>query len=124
MFGEDNTAHGMGGRFQPGWYLCRYVLGHLLTAFDLFEEKRVRYQCQNLLQVARRLLGKIVTARKSRYPTMQFSYIPNFYFYDCASNFPDPIHTKHKSSVDTLARVCALAKCSFVSNATIVEDFG
>nr|XP_029715884.1 uncharacterized protein LOC115259447 [Aedes albopictus] len=37
----------------------RYVLGHLLTAFDLFEEKRVRYQCQNLLQVARRLLGKI-----------------------------------------------------------------
>lgn len=37
----------------------RYVLGHLLTAFDLYEEKRVRYQCQNLLQVARRLLGKI-----------------------------------------------------------------
>ncbi|XP_055641018.1 cGMP-dependent 3',5'-cyclic phosphodiesterase-like isoform X2 [Toxorhynchites rutilus septentrionalis] len=37
----------------------RYVLGHLLTAFELFEEKRVRYQCQNLLQVARRLLGKI-----------------------------------------------------------------
>uniref|UniRef100_A0A1Q3FUB5 Phosphodiesterase n=2 Tax=Culex tarsalis TaxID=7177 RepID=A0A1Q3FUB5_CULTA len=37
----------------------RYVLGHLLTAFELFEEKRVRYQCQNLLQVARRLLGNI-----------------------------------------------------------------
>lgn len=39
--------------------LNRYILGHLLTAFDLFEEKRVRNQCQNLLQVARRLLGKI-----------------------------------------------------------------
>lgn len=37
----------------------RYVLGHLLTAFELFEEKRVRGQCQNLLKVARRLLGKI-----------------------------------------------------------------
>lgn len=36
-----------------------YVLGHLLTAFELYEEKRVRYQCQNLLQVARRLLSKI-----------------------------------------------------------------
>uniref|UniRef100_A0A182LX77 Uncharacterized protein n=1 Tax=Anopheles culicifacies TaxID=139723 RepID=A0A182LX77_9DIPT len=38
----------------------RYVLGHLVTAFELYEEKRVRDQCQNLLQVARRLLGKIV----------------------------------------------------------------
>ncbi|XP_058120991.1 cGMP-dependent 3',5'-cyclic phosphodiesterase-like [Anopheles ziemanni] len=37
----------------------RYVLGHLVTAFELYEEKRVRDQCQNLLQVARRLLGKI-----------------------------------------------------------------
>ncbi|XP_059616189.1 cGMP-dependent 3',5'-cyclic phosphodiesterase-like isoform X2 [Phlebotomus argentipes] len=37
----------------------RYTLGHLLTAFELFEEKRVRDQCQNLLRVARRLLGKI-----------------------------------------------------------------
>lgn len=36
-----------------------YVLGHLLTAFELYEEKRVRFQCQNLLQVARRLLSKI-----------------------------------------------------------------
>ena len=39
--------------------ICRYVLGHLVTAFELYEEKRVRDQCQNLLQVARRLLGKI-----------------------------------------------------------------
>lgn len=31
----------------------------MLTAFELFEEKRVRYQCQNLLQVARRLLCNI-----------------------------------------------------------------
>lgn len=37
----------------------RYALGHLLTAFELFEEQRVREQCQNLLRVARRLLGKI-----------------------------------------------------------------
>lgn len=37
----------------------KYVLGHLLTAFELFEEKRVRFQCQDLLQVAKRLLGKI-----------------------------------------------------------------
>uniref|UniRef100_A0A1B0CBD1 Phosphodiesterase n=1 Tax=Lutzomyia longipalpis TaxID=7200 RepID=A0A1B0CBD1_LUTLO len=36
-----------------------YILGHLLTSFELFEEKRVRGQCQNLLQVARRLLGKV-----------------------------------------------------------------
>ncbi|CRK94393.1 CLUMA_CG007900, isoform A [Clunio marinus] len=36
-----------------------YVLGHLLTAFELYEEKRVRFQTQTLLQVARRLLGKI-----------------------------------------------------------------
>ncbi|KAJ6646421.1 hypothetical protein Bhyg_01632, partial [Pseudolycoriella hygida] len=37
----------------------RYISGHLLTSFDLFEEKLVRTQCQNLLQVARRLLSKI-----------------------------------------------------------------
>ncbi|KAG5676829.1 hypothetical protein PVAND_006636 [Polypedilum vanderplanki] len=37
----------------------RYVLGYLLTAIELYEEKRVRLQCQNLLQVARRLLSKI-----------------------------------------------------------------
>jgi cGMP-dependent 3',5'-cyclic phosphodiesterase len=30
-----------------------------LAAFELFEERRVRGQCQNLLKVARRLLGKI-----------------------------------------------------------------
>lgn len=34
-------------------------MGHLLTAFQLFEEKRVRGQCQDLLRVARHLLGKI-----------------------------------------------------------------
>lgn len=45
--------------FPPSFTLHRYVLGHLLTAFELYEEKRVRYQCQNLLQVARRLLSKI-----------------------------------------------------------------
>lgn len=39
--------------------ISRYVLGHLLTAIELFEEERVRGQCQNLLRVARRLLGKI-----------------------------------------------------------------
>jgi len=38
---------------------ARYVTGHLLMAFELFEEKRVRGQCQNLLKVARRLLVKI-----------------------------------------------------------------
>jgi cGMP-dependent 3',5'-cyclic phosphodiesterase len=36
-----------------------YVLGHLMTAFELYEEKRIRFRCQNLLQVARRLLSKI-----------------------------------------------------------------
>lgn len=35
------------------------MLGHLLTSFELYEEKRIRFQCQNLLQVARRLLSKI-----------------------------------------------------------------
>lgn len=38
---------------------CRYALGHLLTVIEQFEEERVRGQCQNLLRVARRLLGKI-----------------------------------------------------------------
>lgn len=38
---------------------CRYALGHLLAAIEQFEEERVRGQCQNLLRVARRLLGKI-----------------------------------------------------------------
>ncbi|XP_035905318.1 cGMP-dependent 3',5'-cyclic phosphodiesterase-like [Anopheles stephensi] len=53
----DSTAR---SRYQ--FYIddtFRYVLGHLVTAFELYEEKRVRDQCQNLLQVARRLLGKI-----------------------------------------------------------------
>lgn len=40
-------------------FTIRYVLGHLLTAFELYEEKRVRFQTQTLLQVARRLLSKI-----------------------------------------------------------------
>ena len=40
-------------------FFLRYVLGHLLTAFELYEEHRVRIQTQTLLQVARRLLGKI-----------------------------------------------------------------
>lgn len=35
------------------------MLGHLLTAFELYEERRVRGQCQNLLRVAKHLLGKI-----------------------------------------------------------------
>lgn len=40
-------------------FFYSYVIGHLLTAFELYEEKRVRLQTQTLLQVARRLLGKI-----------------------------------------------------------------
>uniref|UniRef100_A0A336L6K6 Phosphodiesterase n=1 Tax=Culicoides sonorensis TaxID=179676 RepID=A0A336L6K6_CULSO len=37
----------------------KYSIGHLLTSVELFEEKRVRGQCQNLLRVAKHLLGKI-----------------------------------------------------------------
>lgn len=40
-------------------FFNRYVLGQLLTAFELFEEKRMKAQTQTLFQVARRLLGKI-----------------------------------------------------------------
>ncbi|XP_063702295.1 cGMP-dependent 3',5'-cyclic phosphodiesterase-like [Culicoides brevitarsis] len=38
---------------------CKYSVGHLLTAVELYEEKRVRGQCQNLLRVAKHMLGKI-----------------------------------------------------------------
>ena len=41
------------------FFFFRYILGHLSTSFDLFEEKLVTQQCQNLLQVARRLLSQI-----------------------------------------------------------------
>lgn len=41
------------------YFILRYVLGQLLTSFELYEEKRVRIQTQTLFQVARRLLGKI-----------------------------------------------------------------
>lgn len=34
-------------------------MGHLMTAVELFEEQRVREQCQNLLRVAKHMLGKI-----------------------------------------------------------------
>lgn len=34
-------------------------MGHFLTAVELFEEQRVREQCQNLLRVAKHMLGKI-----------------------------------------------------------------
>lgn len=40
-------------------FFCRYSVGHLLTSVELFEEQRVRGQCQNLLRVAKHLLGKI-----------------------------------------------------------------
>lgn len=40
-------------------FVFRYTFGHITASFELQEEKRVRGQCQNLLRVARRLLGKI-----------------------------------------------------------------
>lgn len=54
-----DTSSPLANLFTLCFSPSRYALGHLLTAIQQFEEERVRGQCQNLLRVARRLLGKI-----------------------------------------------------------------